>query len=74
VNIEALPKDQQLITQQNLCRSLDMTRSGVAKLRLNDPAFPKPIKFSDSRQAVCYFVVEEIDAWLEAQKAKRGEA
>ncbi|MEC9483359.1 MAG: hypothetical protein UMU75_08565 [Halomonas sp.] len=74
MNTQALPKDQHLITQQNLCRSLDMTRSGIAKLRLNDPTFPKPIKFSDSKQATCYFAVSEVNAWIEAKLAERGAA
>jgi prophage regulatory protein len=74
MNIEALSKDQHLITQQNLCRSLDMTRSGIAKLRLNDPTFPKPLKFGTSKQSTCYFVVDEVNAWLEAKLAERGAA
>lgn len=71
MDIEALPQDQKLITKPNLCRAFDMTRSGIDKLGRSDPTFPKPIKFSDSRQAQCYFVVEEVAAWLETQKAKR---
>ncbi|MCE8002715.1 helix-turn-helix transcriptional regulator [Billgrantia ethanolica] len=74
MNLEALPLDNQLITQQNLCRSLDMTRSGIAKLRLNDPTFPRPIKFSDSKQATCYFSVAEVQEWIESKLAERGTA
>ena len=74
MNIEDLPQHQKLITKPNLCRAFDMTRSGIDKMGRTDPTFPKPIKFSDSRQAQCYFVVEEVTAWLEAQKAKREAA
>jgi len=74
MNIEALPQDQKLITHQNLCRAFDMTRSGIAKLRQNDPSFPRPLKFSDSQQATCYFPVAEVNDWLEAKLAERGAA
>ncbi len=74
MNIEELSQDQKLITHQNLCRALDMTRSGIAKLRQNDPSFPRPLKFSDSQQATCYFPIAEVNAWLEAKLAERGAA
>lgn len=73
-SIEALPQDQKLITKPNLCRAMDMTRSGIDKLLKNDPSFPRPLKFSDSQQATCYFPVGEVNAWLEAKLAERGAA
>ncbi|MGP9509521.1 MULTISPECIES: hypothetical protein [unclassified Halomonas] len=73
-SIEALPQDQKLITKPNLCRALDMTRSGIDKLLKNDPSFPRPLKFSDSQQATCYFPVGEVNAWLETKLAERGAA
>nr|WP_223502884.1 transcriptional regulator [Pseudomonas sp. BF-R-24] len=55
-----------LIRQPALCQWLDVTRSGLAKLRAKDSSFPKPIK-GDSRQAAAYYVVAEVDAWLSAK-------
>ncbi len=74
MNIEALPKGQKLITKPNLCRAMDMTRSGIDKLLKNEPSFPRPLKFSDSQQATCYFPIAEIDSWLEDKLAMRGAA
>jgi prophage regulatory protein len=56
-----------LIRQPALCQWLDLSRSGLDKLRKKDPAFPKPIKDGDTRQAAAYYVVAEVDAWLRAK-------
>ncbi|MGO4097446.1 helix-turn-helix transcriptional regulator [Pseudomonas sp. TAF7] len=53
-----------LIRQPALCQWLDLSRSGLDKLRKKDPTFPKPIKDGDTRQAAAYYVVAEVDAWL----------
>lgn len=76
MKIKPLPTDQKLITKPNLCRAMDMTRSGIDKLSKNDPSFPRPLKFSDSQQAICYFPVAEVNTWLESRLAQRqrGEA
>ena len=55
---------QTLIPQPKLCEMLGITRSGLEKLRKNDASFPKPLKFGQSRQAACYYVADEINAWL----------
>ena len=60
-----------LIRQPALCQWLDVTRSGLAKLRIKDPSFPKPIKDGDSRQAAAYYVVAEVEAWLQSKIAAR---
>lgn len=60
-----------LIRQPALCQWLDVTRSGLAKLRVKDPSFPKPIKDGDSRQAAAYYVVAEVEAWLQSKIAAR---
>ena len=40
-----------------------------------DPAFPKPIKDSSARQAAAYYVVAEVETWLQTKIAQRdGEA
>ena len=56
-----------LIRQPALCQWLDLSRSGLDKLRKKDPTFPKPIKDGDTRQAAAYYVVAEVDAWLRAK-------
>lgn len=53
-----------LIRQTALCSWLDLSRSGLDKLRKKDPSFPKPIKSGNSRQAAAFYVVSEIDSWL----------
>ena len=63
-----------LIRQPALCQWLDVTRSGLAKLRIKDPSFPKPIKDGDSRQAAAYYVVAEVEAWLQSKIAARDKA
>jgi len=63
-----------LIRQPSLCEWLDLSRSGLDKLRKKDPAFPKPIKEGDTRQAAAFYVVAEVDAWLLAKIMARDAA
>ena len=56
--------DHALIPQPEVCKAIGQTRSGLDKLKKKDPTFPKPVKFGDSRQAACYYVIAEINAWL----------
>ena len=65
---------QILIPQPDLCRKLGKTHSGLAKLRKADPTFPKPIKFSNARQAAAYFVLSEIEKWIETKIEERDAA
>ena len=53
--------DQALIAQPDVYKAIGQTRSGLDKLRKKDPTFPKPIKFSDSRQAAAYYVIAELN-------------
>ena len=48
--------------------------AGLAKLKAKDPSFPKPIKDGDARQAAAYYVVAEVDTWLQAKIAARDMA
>ena len=63
-----------LIRQPALCTWLDLSRSGLDKLRKKDPTFPKPIKDGESRQAAAYFVVAEVSAWLQSKIDARDAA
>ncbi|MBN3968231.1 transcriptional regulator [Pseudomonas gregormendelii] len=56
-----------LIRQTALCDWLDLSRSGLDKLRKKDPTFPRPLKDSDTRQAAAFYVVSEIQSWLQAK-------
>lgn len=62
-----------LIRQGSLCHWLDVTRSGLEKLKAKDASFPKPIKDGTARQAAAYYVVAEVDAWLQSKIAARDE-
>lgn len=68
--MESLQKEQLLIRLNNVCRMLDLSRNGLKLLQQKDPAFPKPIKFGSTRQAVVYFDAAEIRAWIEKRKAE----
>lgn len=63
-----------LIRQTSLCAWLDLSRSGLDKLRKKDPAFPKPIKDGESRQAAAFYVVAEVETWLQSKIQARDAA
>ena len=63
-----------LIRQTALCDWLDLSRSGLDKLKKKDPTFPRPIKDGDSRQAAAFYVVAEVEAWLRAKIKARDAA
>lgn len=63
-----------LIRKTKLCQQLGITAGGLDKLKKRDPSFPKPIKDSESRQAAAYFVVAEVEDWLQRRVAKRDAA
>ncbi|WP_253278586.1 helix-turn-helix transcriptional regulator [Pseudomonas thivervalensis] len=56
-----------MISHTPLSQRFDKSRSGLEELRENDPSFPRPIKFCLSKQAGIYFVVAEVEAWLESK-------
>lgn len=66
--------DKTLIPQPKLCEMLGKSRSGIRYLLQDDPDFPQPIKFGNGRQARCYYVADEVNAWLRIQILKRGQA
>lgn len=45
-----------------------MSVDAFRKVIKNDPTAPHPIKFGTSRQAAVYFLVTEVEAWLESKK------
>ena len=66
--------DHALIPQPEVFKAIGQTRSGLDKLRKKDPTFPKPVKFGESRQAACYYVIAEINAWLASKIEARDAA
>lgn len=61
---------QQLrLSMNNVCTLLDITREGLRKLALSDPAFPRGMKANhDSRQSRVYYDYQEVLNWYENQK------
>lgn len=51
---------------------LSLSRSGLNNLKKRDPSFPTPIKDGNARQASVYYVLAEIEAWLDAKMAARN--
>lgn len=60
-----------MVRKPTLCRALDMSPSGLEKLLAKDLTFPRPIKNGTSRQSGCYFLMEEVRAWLLTKVAAR---
>ncbi|MFG9943024.1 helix-turn-helix transcriptional regulator [Pseudomonas aeruginosa] len=58
-----------LISHASLQHCFDKSRSGLEKLRESDPSFPRPSSLGPSKQAGVYFVVAEVEAWLESKIA-----
>ncbi|MCW3149290.1 AlpA family phage regulatory protein [Stutzerimonas stutzeri] len=60
-----------LISQSKLQTMLGKSRSGLYRLLKSDPEFPKPIKSGIDRRARCYYVADEVNAWLLAKMKER---
>ncbi len=67
MNTQHATPNKGMIRQTSLCDWLDVSRSGLDRLKKIDPEFPRPIKGSDTRQAAAYYVVAEVEAWLLAK-------
>lgn len=61
-----------LLKKDNARQVLDISRAQLEKLVLTDFTFPRPIKLGTKQQSSVFFVQEELDTWIEEQKAKRG--
>lgn len=67
MNTQHATPNKGMIRQKSLCIYLDVSSSGLERLKKTDPDFPRPIKASDTRQAAAYYVVAEVEAWLLAK-------
>lgn len=70
------PNPAPVIVRQPTVRAmLSLSPSGFSKLKKRDPSFPRPIKEEETRQAAVYYVLAEVEAWINAKMAARnGEA
>lgn len=64
----------QLLKINDVAKLIGRSRSSLARIRNADPTFPTPIKDGQTRQAPCYFVRCEIEAWVRTQMDRRGTA
>jgi prophage regulatory protein len=67
-------QNKAMIRQMALCDWLDLSRSGLDKLRKKDPSFPRPLKDGDARQAAAFYVVAEVQSWLQSKIEARDAA
>lgn len=65
-----------LIRMPDLLALTGLQRATVYKRLKDDPTFPRPVPLSDSnaRGAPVGFVLAEVQAWVRARIATRGEA
>lgn len=63
-----------LIHLKDACTLLGISRVTLNRRVNNDPTFPRPIKDGVTRQAAVYFVLGEVEAWIQAQMDARGAA
>ncbi|WP_277372469.1 transcriptional regulator [Pseudomonas sp. AA-38] len=68
------PIANELLTKKETAELFRRTTSGLDKLIAREPDFPKPLKDGNDRSSRVYFVRVEIEAYLAAKLASRGEA
>lgn len=50
-----------------------MTPVGFSKMAARSAGFPAPIKTGDNRQSAVFYDAAEVEAWIEARKARQIE-
>ena len=63
----------QLIRRSELTRRFGMTPVGFSKMAARSAGFPAPIKTGDNRQSAVFYDAAEVEAWIEARKARQIE-
>ncbi len=63
----------QLIRRSELARRFGMTPVGFSKMAARSAGFPAPIKTGDNRQSAVFYDAAEVEAWIEARKARQIE-
>ncbi|WP_421525669.1 helix-turn-helix transcriptional regulator [Pseudomonas yamanorum] len=62
---------RQLIRTKYVLTLLSIGRTTLFRLRRQDGTFPKPIKDSTARAAATYYVLSEIEAWIQKRMDDR---
>lgn len=62
------------LTTKQVMAKTGLSRTKLYELRLEDPTFPKPIKFGPGtgRAANLRWVESELDEWMQGHHANRG--
>lgn len=60
----------QVVKFEEVRKRMALSREGLHRLIRKDESFPKPFKYSSTRQGNLYFCLAEIDAWLEVRKSE----
>ena len=63
----------QLIRRSELASRFGMTPVGFSKMAARSAGFPAPIKTGDNRQSAVFYDAAEVEAWIEARKARQIE-
>lgn len=63
-----------LISRSDVMRMLGISSTTLHRVRTTDSNFPKPIKDGPHRQAHCYFVKAEVEAWIKSKGDNRAAA
>ena len=63
-----------LISRQEVMHMLGISSTTLHRVRTTDSNFPKPIKDGPHRQAHCYFVKAEVEAWIKSKGDRRAAA
>ena len=63
----------QLIRRSELARRFGMTPVGFSKMAARSAGFPAPLKTGDNRQSAVFYDAAEVEAWIEARKARQIE-
>ena len=63
----------QLMRRSELARRFGMTPVGFSKMAARSAGFPAPIKTGDNRQSAVFYDAAEVEAWIEARKARQIE-
>lgn len=61
-----------MVRSSEVSQMLSMSARAFKGLRESDASFPKPVKTSQHRQAVAFFVVSEVEAWLKDKIEQRN--
>jgi prophage regulatory protein len=60
-----------LASTKEILALLAISRTTIGRLRAKDPTSPKPIKDGDARTARTYYVLAEIEAWVQRRMDQR---